>query len=471
MQQVGLNANEVARMDARLASVLPGGALYAVGGRVRDELRAALNGIVIPIKDLDYVVIGMSLDDMLSRLRTIGRAELAGTSFAVVKMTVDDVTADIALPRRERSIGVGHRDFIIESGPDIPLEEDLARRDFRMNMMARKIGPQGAQILSDLVDPYYGEEDVRGRRVDLLRPEAFVEDPLRMLRAVQFAARFEYEITPSTLDAMRVGAELITSVSCERVRDEIVKLIGAVRPSLGFEVMREVGLLAYVLPELLEGYGVEQNVWHAYDVYRHNLEAGDAADPSDLMLRLAALLHDVAKPRTKDGPHFYRHEIVGAAMAVEILERLRFPAEAVRTVSHLIHEHMYTADAGMAPAALRRFVRRVGVENLERQFALRHADIRASGLPKREGENERFEARVAEIMAERPAFSMKDLAVGGDDAIAVLVDAGRLPCGSRGGAVVGHVLHAVFELVTDEPSLNDRAQLLLLMRKIVAELE
>jgi tRNA nucleotidyltransferase/poly(A) polymerase len=108
MQQVGLNANEVARMDARLASVLPAGVLYAVGGRVRDELRAALDGIVIPIKDLDYVVVGMELDDILVRLRSIGRAELAGTSFAVVKMTIDDVTADIALPRRERSIGVGH---------------------------------------------------------------------------------------------------------------------------------------------------------------------------------------------------------------------------------------------------------------------------------------------------------------------------------------------------------------------------
>jgi len=470
MQQVGMNAYDIARMDARLAGVLPAGALYAVGGRVRDELRAAIDGIVIPIKDLDYIVVGMSLDDLLPRLQTIGRAELAGTSFAVVKMTVDDVTADIALPRRERSIGIGHRDFVIESGPDITLEEDLARRDFRMNMIARKIGPQSVEISQDMVDPYCGEEDVRGRRVDLLRPEAFVEDPLRMLRAVQFAARFEYEITPSTLDAMRVSAGLITSVSCERIRDEIVKLIGAVRPSRGFELMREVGLLAHVLPEVLEGYGVEQNVWHAYDVYRHNLETVDAADLNDLTLRLAALLHDVAKPRTKDGPHFYRHEIVGAAMAIEILERLRFPAETVRTVSHLIREHMYTVDQGMASAALRRFVRRVGVENLGRQFALRHADIRGSGLPKREGENERFEARVAEIVAERPAFSIKDLAVGGDDAIAVLVDAGRLPSGSRGGPIVGQVLQALFELVTDEPSLNDRDQLLLLLRKLVAEL-
>ena len=464
-----MSANDVARVDARLASALPPGVLYAVGGRVRDELRAELGGTVIPIKDLDYVVVGMPLDELIARLRPLGRAELTGTSFAVVKATIGDVTADIALPRRESSTGTGHRDFVIESGPDISLEEDLARRDFRMNMMARQVGsPDTVSRL--LVDPYGGAADVRARRIDLLRSEAFFEDPLRMLRAVQFAARFDYTITPVTRDAMRSCAELIATISCERVRDELVKLLSADRPSLGFELMRESGLLVHVLPEVLEGYGVEQNVWHAYDVYRHNMETMDAADPRDITLRLAALLHDVAKPQTKDGPHFYRHEIVGAKMAVDILERLRFPTDIVRTVSHLVHEHMYTADPQMSPAALRRFVRRVGVEHLGRQFALRHADIRGSGLPKREGMNERFEERVAEIVAECPAFSIKDLAVGGDDAIAALVETGHLPAGSRGGPIVGRVLQEVFERVTDDPSRNEREALLPLLRDVVVSM-
>jgi tRNA nucleotidyltransferase (CCA-adding enzyme) len=465
-----MTETEIGRLDADLASVLPVGSLYAVGGRVRDELRAALSGVAVPLKDLDYVVVGMPLDELIARLRRIGRAELTGASFSVVKATISDMTVDVALPRRERSTGVGHRDFIVESGPDIPLEEDLARRDFRMNMMARAIHLGENVGCLELFDPYNGAADVRARRIDLLRLEAFVEDPLRLLRAVQFAARFVYDITPGTLEAMRASASLIVSISSERVRDELVKLLGAERPSRGFEIMRETGLLEHVLPELLEGYGVEQNIWHAYDVYHHTLETMDAADARDLTLRLAALFHDIAKPRTKDGPHFYRHEIVGTQMSTEILERLRFPTDVIRTVASLVHEHMYAADSNMAPAALRRFVRRVGVENVDRQFSLRHADIRGSGLPKRSEENERFEARVTEIMAERPAFSLKDLRIGGDGVIAALIEAECLPQGSRGGPIVGQVLQAVFEMVTDDPCLNDPEQLLLLVRKVIAEL-
>jgi poly(A) polymerase/tRNA nucleotidyltransferase (CCA-adding enzyme) len=467
MSQVEISREEIARFDIRLASVLPPEALYAVGGRVRDEMRGDLAGAPFPIKDLDYVVVGVPLDELLSRLRAVGRAELAGASFSVIKTTIGTTTADVALPRRERSTGVGHRDFVIESGPHIPLEEDLARRDFRMNMMARAIRTDSARESRDLVDPYNGAEDVRRRRIDLLRQEAFVEDPLRMLRAVQFAARFAYEITSSTRRALCASSPLIASVSQERVRDECIKLLSAERPSVGFEIMRETGLLAHVMPELLEGYGVEQNAWHAYDVYRHNLETLDAASSEDLTLRLAALLHDIAKPQTKDGPHFYRHEIVGTKMATEILERLRFPVEAVRTVAGLVHEHMYTADPAMSPAALRRFVRRVGVENVGRQFALRHADICGSGLPKRDDTNAQFEERVAAIMAERPAFSVKDLAVGGSDVILALVEVGRLPPGSHGGPLVGRVLQALFELVTDDPRCNERDQLLLLMSQVI----
>ncbi|HTV73080.1 MAG TPA: HD domain-containing protein [Candidatus Acidoferrales bacterium] len=460
-----MSQDQAAAIDARLLSVLPEGTLYAVGGRVRDELRARIEGIPLALKDLDYVVVGVALDELVARLRTIARAQPAGASFPVVKVTFDGVTVDVALPRRERSTGLGHRDFAIDAGPDVRLEDDLARRDFRINMMARAIGS------GRLVDPYEGEADVIARRIRLLRPEAFIEDPLRMLRAVQFATRFGYEIEPQTFAAIQAAADLLPTVSSERIHDELVKLLHAPRPSVGIELLRASGLLAQIWPEILEGVGVEQNVWHAYDVYHHNLATLDAAPPDDLVVRLAALLHDVGKPRTKDGPHFYRHELVGAEMARKMLERLRFDTETVERVSGLVREHMYTANPEMTGPALRRFVRRVGPANLAAQFALRHADVAGSGLPKRDESNERFEARVATLLAERPAMAVTDLAVSGEDVRDALIRSGRLPAGSRGGREVGEVLRALLERVTDQPEANERTTLLSLLDDEISRME
>ena len=441
-------------IDRRLASVLPADALFAVGGRVRDEVRTSLDGIARVAKDLDYVVVGLAFEELVSRLARIGRPNVVGASFSVVKIAVEGGVVDVALPRRERSTGVGHREFEIESGPDVPLEDDLARRDFRINMLARGL-PTG-----ELLDPYGGAADIAARRVDILAETAFEEDPLRMLRACQFAARFEYVITPRTLAAMRAAAPLVASVSHDRVHDELVKLLSAQRPSLGFEAMRGTGILPHVLPELAEGVGVEQNAYHAYDVYTHSLATLDATPVGDLVLRLAALLHDVGKPRTKDGPHFYRHELVGAAMAEELMRRLRFSGDQAGTVSQLVLHHMYSTEPSMTDAAVRRFIRRVGAENLVRQFALRQADIVGSGLPRRGDANERFESRVASMCERAPALNVRDLAVDGTDVIAAAVRHGRLPPGSRGGEVVGAVLQQLLDDVLEHPERNNRSDLL-----------
>jgi tRNA nucleotidyltransferase (CCA-adding enzyme) len=348
----------------------------------------------------------------------------------------------------------------VEAGPASPLAEDLGRRDFRMNMIARAL-PTG-----DLVDPYDGRADIRARRIDILHEAAFVEDPLRMLRACQFAARFDFALTERTLAAIAVAAPLVTSVSPERVRDELIKLlVFSERPSSGLELMRTTGLLALVLPELAEGIDVEQNEYHRYDVYRHNLASVDATPPGDLVLRLATLLHDVGKPRTKDGPHFYGHELVGADMTRALLERLRFSSEQIAQSESLVRNHMYATNADQKDGSLRRFVRRVGVTLLERQFALRHADIAGSGLPKRGGENEEFEARIAALLERKPALAERDLALNGADVIAELVAAGQLPSGSRGGPLVGRHLRRLLEVVTDDPGSNTRENLLEILRR------
>jgi putative nucleotidyltransferase with HDIG domain len=325
-------------------------------------------------------------------------------------------------------------------------------------MIARAL-PSG-----DLFDPNAGEADIRAGRIDVLTPDAFTEDPLRMLRAAQFAARFEYQPTPATLAAMTAAAALVSTVSPERVSDELTKLfLRANRPSIGLELLRETGVLAYIWPELLEGVGVEQNEWHAHDVWCHNIVTLDASLPGDLVLRLAALLHDVGKPRTKEGPHFYRHELVGAEMAREMLERFRFSNEVVDATVHLVRQHMYVADPDMKDATVRRFVRRIGPTALERQFALRMADVAGSGLPKRDDRNERFAERVRAEVERAPAFSIADLNLRGDDVVEALVRRGAAQPGFHGDERVGEALRWLFEQVTDEPERNERETLLMLL--------
>jgi putative nucleotidyltransferase with HDIG domain len=447
-------------LDAPLAAALPPKSLYAVGGRVRDEIRAVVaEDRSFASSDSDYVAVGVGLDELVERLKTIGRVDVVGASFSVLKLTARGQTVDVAMPRRERSTGAGHREFEIESGPGITLQDDLGRRDFRMNMIARAI-PSG-----EIVDPYGGEADIRAGRIDIVTPQSFREDPLRMLRAAQFSARFGYSVTPQVRVAMIEAAPLIQTISAERVHDELVKLFKAAKPSIGLRLLEETGVLAWLWPELIEGVGVEQNEWHAYDVWNHLLATADAAPAGDIVLRLAGLLHDVGKPRTKDGPHFYRHEIVGAEMAREMLRRFRFANDVVEATEHLVRQHMYSADPGLSDAGLRRFIRRVGLENIERLFAIRHADIRGSGLPKRDGSNEAFEARVRAELERKPAFSIQELAIDGDDVIAELVARGAVSPNFKGDERIGAALRWLFEQVTDEPGRNERALLLRLLQE------
>jgi len=177
-------------IDAVLLEALGDSAeVYAVGGQVRDEVLAHLGRGTAVKPDFDYLVRLLPLESMLEALRRHGKADLVGTSFGVVKFSILNETVDIALPRRERSTGTGHRDFEVQAAPDVPLDEDLSRRDFRINMLARDL-KSGA-----LIDPFAGVEDLRERRLDILKDEVFGEDPLRILRGAQFAARFVVDRT------------------------------------------------------------------------------------------------------------------------------------------------------------------------------------------------------------------------------------------------------------------------------------
>ncbi len=443
------------RFDRLISQALPGVPVFAVGGSVRDAIMAAAGRPApSPQPNLDYLVTGMALEEILARLRRLGKADLVGASFGVIKFTRDGTTVDVALPRRERSTGAHHRDFVIESSPDIPVEEDLARRDFRMNMLARELRT------GSILDPYGGRADIEARRLDVLTEVVFEEDPLRILRGAQFAARFELKATDKTLAGMRAAAALLPSVAAERMADELTKLlVRAERPSIGLELLHETCALEHVLPELLEGWQVEQNEYHAYTVYEHSLRCCDAASP-DLTLRLAALLHDVGKPRTKEGPHFYGHEFVGEAMARAAMARLRFPGDTADRVAHLVKNHMYSAVDALTDAAIRRFIRRVGPETVDDLFALRHADALATGLPRRGAdENERFELRVKAAIDAPHVFSVADLAIDGDDVKAVMRELGLVDAAFAGDERVGHALRFCLEEVLENPSRNEKQAL------------
>jgi len=450
--------------SALLIDALPEAGVYAVGGSVRDAVLAELGRRKGRQPDEDYLVTGLPLMTILERLGRLGRVEVVGASFGVVKFTRRDRTVDIALPRRERSTGPHHRDFDVESAPDIPLEEDLGRRDFRMNMMARDLRT-GA-----IIDPYGGRADLEHGRLDTLRAEAFHEDPLRILRGAQFAARFELRPTESALAAMRAAADRVATVAPERVADELTKLLTlSEKPSTGFELLRDTGALVHVMPELLEGWQVEQNQYHAYTVYYHSLRALDAAPP-DLVLRLAGLLHDVGKPRTKEGPHFYGHQQVGEQMAREMLGRLRFSGEVIDRVARLIANHMYATADVITDAGIRRFIRKVGPANVDALFALRHADIVASGLPPHDhGENERFEKRVEAQLHGRPALNVGDLVIDGGDVMALMRELGLAGGDFRGDDRVGAALRACLEEVLEDPARNERDTLLAIARRVLTE--
>jgi putative nucleotidyltransferase with HDIG domain len=443
-----------------LTDALPGALIYAVGGSVRDAIMAELGRPTRRQPNLDYLVAGMAQAEILRRLASLGRAELVGASFGVIKLTVDGTTLDIALPRRERSTGLHHRAFEIEAGPDVPLEEDLARRDFRMNMLARDVR-SGA-----IVDPYGGRADIEQRRLDVLDERVFKEDPLRILRGAQFAARFELTATSKTLAGMRAAAELLPSVAAERMADELTKLLVlASRPSIGLEVLRETGALQFVLPELLEGWGVEQNEYHAYTVYEHSLISADQAPP-ELTLRLAALFHDVGKPRTKDGPHFYKHEIVGEEMTRERLSKLRFSGDTVDRVAQLVRHHMYSSIDTQTDASVRRFIKRVGPGSVEDLFALRRADVAATGLPPRDVEqNQRFEQRVHDAMSAPHVFSVADIAIDGRAVIAIMQEMGLAGEAFAGDGRVGAALRHCLEEVLENPSRNEAETLRTIVRE------
>ncbi|RME26096.1 MAG: HD domain-containing protein, partial [Candidatus Zixiibacteriota bacterium] len=428
--------------------ILSRGRIYEVGGAVRDRF------LVGPekIKDRDYLVTGIPYDDLARMLKRFGRVELVGRSFGVIKFTQfhDDkpVTFDISLPRREHSTGVGHTDFAVDFDPALPVEEDLVRRDFTINAMALALDDE------TLVDPLGGKRDIEHKVLRMTSEKSFEEDPLRMMRAVQFAARFEFTIEPDTLQSMTAHAHLIDTISAERIAEEFNKLLLlARRPSIGFRLMLETGLLKHVLPELETCVGVDQpGGYHRYDVFEHTIRAIDAAPPR-LSVRLAALFHDITKPKHKrpseTGATFYGHEVSGARVAAKVLKRLRYSKDLIADVVTLVERHMFTTD--VSDKGRRRLIRRVGKERIFDLLDLRRADVEAQGMGGKTDDVDRFEKDIREEFEKKRPFGIQDLAIGGNEVMAL--------CDLEPSPMVGRILSHLLEHVLDEPEDNTRETL------------
>lgn len=342
------------------------------------------------------------------------------------------------------------------------LRDDLSRRDFTVNAMAwipLDLPTGGGRLL----DPHGGAADLAAGVLRAVGDpdERIAEDALRMIRAVRFATRLGLRLDGGTSSAIRRHAAGAASLSGERVRVELMRILeGSAPPSLAFALLEELGLLAVVLPELAALRGVPQAKVLPGDALDHSLRTADALPAGEPLLRLAGLLHDVGKATTLEDGHFIGHERAGAELAASAMLRLRFGRAEIARVERLVRQHMFAYTPDWTDAAVRRFVRRVGPDLLEDLYALRRADNVASGAEEPpSGGLEELRRRAAAALASDP-MGQRQLAVDGNDLVAQL--------GLRPGPVVGRLLDELLEAVLDDPHLNRRDLLLDRARRSLA---
>ncbi|MBX9472134.1 CCA tRNA nucleotidyltransferase [Microcella sp.] len=427
--------------------------LALVGGPVRDAFLGR------PVNDLDFAT-SAHPDDIVRIVRPIADAHWEiGRAFGTIGARLGDQTVEITTYRSD-DYSANSRKPEVHFGDT--LDGDLVRRDFTMNALALRLPSL------TLVDPSGGLEHLLARR--LLTPggpeQSFGDDPLRMLRAARFAAQLDVEVDPAVIEAMTGMRDRLSIVSAERVRDELVKLLSTERPRPGLELLVDTGIAELVLPELpalrLE---VDEHAHHK-DVYEHTLTVLEQAidlererhpeQPADVVLRLAALLHDIGKPATKKvesggAVSFHHHDVVGAKLARKRLTALRFDKDTIAAVSRLIELHLRFfgySDAPWTDSGVRRYVRDAGDE-LERLHMLTRADVTTRNRRKEarlRGAYDELESRITEL-AEQEELQAIRPDLDGEQIMALL--------GVRPGPIVGEAYRFLLEQRLDEGPLGE----------------
>lgn len=455
MQQIKLNipANEKQTILSIIKTFTNHGfECYLVGGSVRD--------LILGHENYDYDFATNAKPDEVMRL--FKKVIPTGIKHGTVSVFIGSRMFEITTYRADgKYIDGRHPESVSFSSS---LKEDVCRRDFTINGLAYDLEKE---TLLDYVD---GLADInRGIIRTIGNPmERFSEDGLRPYRACRFAARLGFIIDTDTFDAISKTLDIAKKVSIERVRDEFNKLLLADNPSVGIDYMRQAGLLELFLPELLQCYNVSQNKFHLHDIFWHSLHSCDAAPKGDLVIRLAALFHDLGKVPTRhvgeDGEAtFYNHEIIGAKMVGRIMKRMRYSNEECERVNTLVANHMFHYTNEWTDGAVRRFMRKVGLDNIDDLIKLRLADRKGNGS--REGlppQITELRNRIAKIIQEENAITVRDLHINGN----IIMEQFRL----RPGPAIGKILNELLEIVLDDPDKNDSDFLIARAGDILAEI-
>lgn len=358
------------------------------------------------------------------------------------------------------------------------ISEDLKRRDFTINALALEIKKDFLSTVSfskdnsfitvhpddyKIIDEHEGITDLEAGIIKTVgNPnKRFSEDALRMLRAIRFSVQLNMQIDSETFDAITTNAHLLKKISFERISDEFIKMLRSDFPKEAVLLLDDTGLLQYIIPELTDGKGVKQGGHHTTDVWTHNLEALAECPSGDPIVRLATLLHDIAKPHTYkeiDGkPTFYNHEIIGSRIAKKIAKRLRLSRNDIERVFILVRYHMFYYQPENTDASIRRFMKKVGLSNINDILDLREADRLGSGARKTSWRLEEMKERMREQLNQ--PFAITDLAINGTD----LMQEFSLKPGPK----IGVILNNLFEKVIDSPELNTKETLLKKAEKLL----
>ena len=440
---------------------------YLVGGSVRD--------IVYGKVPHDYDLTTNAVPDQI--LNLFSKSVSVGVKFGTVKVLSKDeegenMEVDVTTFRSESDYVDGRWPSKVEFVKDI--DEDLGRRDFTIDAMALNLRSNILDLKEDIkeweiYDPFDGQKDMDMKMVRAVGTpiERFKEDGLRAFKACRLASQLQFEIDGETFEAIKECIPVAEKISMERIRDEFLKLLlKSPQPSYGIDLMRQTGLLSIFIPELLEGFGIEQKMYHTHDVYWHSLRTCDVAHDS---VKLAALFHDIGKARTDMGNgHFYGHDRVSAEMAEDIMKRMKFSNADIQKVSILIRNHMFyyphiTDDMSQeekdnmslhqwSDSAGRRLVQRVGEENIEDLFRLRLADAESNPSSEfRPEEITELQKRISKVLEEDMAFKVTDLKVTGEDLSNI---------GIQKGPEMGKILNDLLEMALDDPLVNTKEKLL-----------
>lgn len=426
---------------------------YLVGGCVRS--------LMLHVKPKDWDITTNAKPAQMQRLFKKSIYENKFGTVAVINEEVEDPTlkmVEITPYRLESKYSDKRRPDQVSFTKNI--EDDLKRRDFTINAMALAL-PTPKDKNYKLIDLFGGQEDLKNKIIKTVGSpdERFNEDALRVLRAIRLSAELGFSVSRETKESIKKHTHSLANIAQERIKDEFIKIIMSEKPEGGMELMRELGVLKYVAPELEDGYGVEQNKAHKFTVWEHNLLSlkHAASKKWPMEIRIASLLHDVGKPATrrwdkkKKDWTFYGHDVIGAKMSAKILSRLKFSKKMIDLIAKLIRYHLFFSDTEkITLSAVRRIVRNVGPENVWDLMKVRFADRIGMGRPKETPYRLRkYESMIDEAM--RAPLSVTALKIDGGNLMELL----KIKPGPR----VGHILHMLFDEVLEDPSKNTKEYL------------